>query len=547
MSLLDEMFKEITITVDEGMKLLSDEQREQISSTSVSLQSDGKWFATFTEKNTNAKAYLNFEFDAEQNLLSLTNSIEYSEGFSDKGKAMIETLHKNTSEAMTLHTIASVLNNIKNEVSDFDEILPNGEDAIYSSLFLEQGGKERLEAVISVIREETAKASPTQEQAATMENFCITMETIGLAHTSAEQSISDKTISEKENTTMAFENNWGNTVKSDTPKEEARAYIDKDTRSLMENNPEIQALAEGTLAKAKELMEAVHEGGLDIDRTTKDKQHYTAKAVVHVEQAEKWDKEAKGYVPMTKEDGSPIYKATAELKNDKGHTLTFYASKRGDEVEFSAVNASKWQKNFQTDRREFKLFKQDEIAKASLAPDIKAVAKLAEEQGMIHPKEASRDSMLFEFSKFANEQFAEMGENVINEKGEEVKNVYASFDRAENGSESVTLAAHYLPDGTESQASVRLFADREGNPSAQLVDWSRTDIQNEQGEKEVVPREPDSKQPPHKEFINSPKDLIAAMEHGLHEEIANATAAFKGFGAEQEQTKNKPKQAEMEH
>lgn len=347
---------------------------------------------------------------------------------------------------------------------------------------------------------------------------------------------------------MAFENNWSNTVKSDTPKEESRAYIDKDTRDLMQDNPEIQALAEGTLARAKELMEAVHEGGLDIDRTTKDKQHYTAKAVVHVEQATKWDKETKEPVPMTKDDGSPIYKATAELKNDKGHTLTLYASKRGDEVEFSAMNASKWQKNFQTDRREFKVFKQDEIANASLAPDIKAVAKLAEEQGMVHPKEANRDSQLFEFSQFANAQFAEMNQNIINEQGEEVKNVYASFKRNNKGAESVTMAAHYLPDGSESHAEVRLFNDREGKPSAQLVDWALTDVTSESGETVTVPREDGSKQPPHTEFINSPKDLLNAIEqHGLHEAIADGVAAFKGFGAEKEQTQNKPKQAEMEH
>lgn len=331
---------------------------------------------------------------------------------------------------------------------------------------------------------------------------------------------------------MAFENKWNQTKKqNDTvEKKENSAYIDKETRALSESDPVLAKLAENMLEKATILMDAAHESGLDIERTTRDKNTtYSAKGVVHVE-----------YANITKPNGEPIYQITTEIKNDKGHSLILWGAGRDGGVEITALSASKWIRN-EYNSPELKIYRQEEIAKAPIAPDIKNLAAFVADSGMVVPKQQfnNKSSMLFEFSKYANEQFSALnGKTTINNQGKEVNNVYARYSK-ENGKEFVLMAAHILPNGEESKTQVKLFEGKDGKPSAQLLNWSLTDKTLDDGSTVVVQRK--DGEPPHKEFINTPKDLLNAIEkQGLHDAIADGVAAFKGFGQDKEQTKTKP-------
>lgn len=357
-----------------------------------------------------------------------------------------------------------------------------------------------------------------------------------------EQPITDKSISEKEKSTMS---NW-NFPKNNTQSQEqatqtpaqntqaqnnSLAYIHKDTKEAMKSNPEIDSIANATLELAKQVMDKVQEEGKTFEKTTRDgSKTYTASMVVKVEPAVN----NKTGEPITYKNGDragqQAYRATAEIEN-KGTTLILFASQNEDKsVEFTSMRATRW--NQKDNKMGF--YKPNQIQDAYINADIKAVADVVERSGMVHEKENSR-SALYEFAIEANKYFSDNSVKVQNENNEIVNNAYAKYSKDDYG-EKVTLYAHLTPDengnlNQPSDVTVELGVTSEGSKYALAINYAINENGDErqQGEK------------PARAYLNNTQDIADYIDLP---EIADAIAEYKGFnGNEQEKkTPNKSKQ-----
>lgn len=329
-----------------------------------------------------------------------------------------------------------------------------------------------------------------------------------------------------------FNNFWRNQEpKNQEPKaqetkstELPRHYIHKDTRAQFENDATLKEIANGLNDKAKELIEKMESSGINLEEVNKDGKIQPSKAIVTVEK-------------QTAEDGKDYYKANITMKNRYSDKLVLWGSNK-QYGEIANITASKWNKN----ENRTQVFKRDEIANAFIGKDIKAVAKLIEDENLIISKDSNKEqSFLRNFAFEANSNFSDT-DRVFNKEGDEVKNLYASYEK-DNYGERVTIRAHQVEDKktkayVESTVDAVLFIDKEGNPGAKLVDWSLTPVEKD-GKIIAVPKTA-KEQKPYEAFVNSPQTLLKAIENTtLHPEVADAVAAFKGFVAKS-QSKDKP-------
>lgn len=319
---------------------------------------------------------------------------------------------------------------------------------------------------------------------------------------------------------------WMNPNQKQEQMDDSLAYISKDTREAAKENPIIDTLANALLDRAKELMESLKAENLTTQSTTRDgSKTYTDKAVVCVEPAKKWNKETGEEEPLIHEDGSQVYRATAELKHN-GTTLTFTAKEDvSDGAKFVAMTASKWNRSPDHPPK-LNFYKQDAIATAPINKDIKQIAAYAQAQGFIEQREDSRErSALENFSYEANMFFNANTEKVANENGELVNNAYAKYTKNDYG-EKVTLYNH-----TDNTA-VELGVTNSGDKYALAInfDLNRDFTLRNDGEA------------PAKAYINKASDLEQFIELP---EIRDVVAEYKEFGGK-EQEKEQPKKKDRE-
>lgn len=357
-----------------------------------------------------------------------------------------------------------------------------------------------------------------------------------------EQPITDKSISEKEKSTMSNWNAPKNNAQSQeqatqTPAQNTQAqdnslaYIHKDTKEAMKSNPEIDSIANATLELAKQVMDKVQEEGKTFEKTTRDgSKTYTASMAVKVEPAVDF----KTGEPITYKNGDragqQVYRATAEIEN-KGTTLTLFASQKEDKsVEFTSMGATRW--NQKDNKMGF--YKQNQIQDAYINADIKAVADVVERSGMVHEKENSH-SALYEFAIEANKYFSDNSVKVQNENNEIVNNAYAKYSKDDYG-EKVTLYAHLTPDengnlNQPSDVTVELGETSKGDKYALAINYAINENGDarQQGEK------------PARVYLNNTQDVADYIDLP---EIADAIAEYKGFNGNEQEKKapNKSKQ-----
>lgn len=354
-----------------------------------------------------------------------------------------------------------------------------------------------------------------------------------------EQPITNKSLSEKENVTMA--NGWNNPKTQEQANEKpaqaqemSLAYIHKDTREAAKSNEVIDNLANATLELAKAVMDKVQEEGKTFEKTTKDgSKTYTASMAVKVEPATDY----KTGEPITYQKGDrageQVYKATAEI-NNKGTTLTLFASQKEDKtVELTSMVATRW------NNKENKMgyYKQADIQSAYINADIKAVADVVERSGLLHEKADrgnDKSSTLASVAVEANKYFAQVSEQVMStdESKGLVNDAYAQYKKDDYG-EKVELHAH------TDNIVVELFEDKNGKPSALAVNYDVTVKTDDAGKAYFAERQDGDA--PAKAFINNAEDLKAYVANS---EISEVIANFKGFEMEKEKSKEADKKRE---
>lgn len=354
-----------------------------------------------------------------------------------------------------------------------------------------------------------------------------------------EQPITNKSLSEKENVTMA--NGWNNPKTQEQANEKpaqtqemSLAYIHKDTREAAKSNEVIDNLANATLELAKAVMDKVQEEGKTFEKTTKDgSKTYTASMAVKVEPATDY----KTGEPITYQKGDrageQVYKATAEI-NNKGTTLTLFASQKEDKtVELTSMVATRW------NNKENKMgyYKQADIQSAYINADIKAVADVVERSGLLHEKADrgnDKSSTLASVAVEANKYFAQVSEQVMStdESKGLVNDAYAQYKKDDYG-EKVELHAH------TDNIVVELFEDKNGKPSALAVNYDVTVKTDDEGKAYFAERQDGDA--PAKAFINNANDLKAYVANS---EISEVVANFKGFEMEKEASKEADKKKE---
>lgn len=324
--------------------------------------------------------------------------------------------------------------------------------------------------------------------------------------------------------------NWTNPNEKQKQMDVSLAYIKnvqvamEDGKPIEQDQPIVEALANAVLDKAKEFMNSLKAEGLTTESKTRDgKTTYTDKAVVNVEPAIKWNKETQTEESIVHKDGSPVYKATAEIKH-AGTILTLTAKEDiSDGAKFVAMTASKWDRSSGSPKLNF--YKQDAIATAPINKDIKQIAAFAQAQGFIEQREEKEQSALKTFAYEANQFFNANTEKVANTNGELVNNAYAKYVQDDYG-EKVMLYNH-----TDNTA-VELGMTSSGDKYAVAINFDLN--------RDFDPRQ--ETEPPAKAYINKASDLEQFIDLP---EIRDAVAEFKEFGGK-EQEKEQPKRKDKE-
>ena len=311
-------------------------------------------------------------------------------------------------------------------------------------------------------------------------------------------------------------------AEQNTPVQENLAYIDKETREAAKSDPKISEISKAVLEAAKDIMDKVADAGLTTTSQTRDKSKtYTDSMAVRVEPAVRFNKETGENEAMVHKDGSPIYKATAEIKHN-GTKLTLFAKEDVSEgAKFTSMAASKWDRP-KDSSPQFKFYKQNEIAKAYINQDIKKIAAFIQDNGFIaEKKEPQRiQSELRNLAYEANMYFKDNGMSVIKEDGEPVQDAWAKH--IQNGqNETVQFRNH------QDNVLVEVGFTQDGKRFAQATNF---DI-NENGEARA-----DGERPA-KAFINTADDI---QKYIACPEIGDMVAKFKGLD-EKEQEQNKKK------
>lgn len=313
--------------------------------------------------------------------------------------------------------------------------------------------------------------------------------------------------------------------KAQETKQESLAYISKETKEAMKDNPQIAEIANALLDKATEIMDKVSEAGLTTESQTRDKSKtYTDKMVVKVEPAVKYNKDTKEEEPMLHKDGSPVMSSKLELSHN-GTQLTLFAKEDvSDGVKLTAMTAQKWERP-RDSMPKLKIYKADEIQSAYINKDIKAIAAEIQKDGFLEEKAEpvrSLKSVAYE----ANQYFNANSEKVQNDKGELVNDAYAQYD---SDYDKVMLRNH------SDNIVVELGTTNDGDKYALAMNFDINENGSPRGEGEQ----------PAKAYINNAKDLAAYIPN---QEIKDIVSDFKGI-SQKEQAKEQPKKdkAAIEH